>query len=343
MPWNVARLARRPCEDHGSSVTISGSSVWGDSMGKARKRWVSFAMASVVGLAAAPMGAHGSEPLGSPTPTSLAAVESFDPLVSVPTLERAANPPVRIHFGRAEIYLPTFFQPEGGSYDLIVHFHGMASVQESNIERARLNAAIVSVNLGFGSEPYEEAFRNPLAFPRLVAVVSHFIEQTGKTHGAHLGRIALATWSAGYGAAAAILRQTANANRIDALLMAEGPHSDYVDKEHTLVDEAPLAKYLRIARAARAGDKLFVLTHSAIHTDDYPSTTETIGELLKMAAVEKTASSSVGPRGMQQVYESDSGDFHVKGYEGGGVKDHVDHIRAMGETMFPYLKRRWAR
>jgi hypothetical protein len=62
-----------------------------------------------------------------------------------------------------------------------------------------------------------------------------------------------------------------------------------------------------------------------------------------MAAVDKSANSSVGPRGMQEIYESDSGDFHVKGYEGGGVKDHVDHIRAMGDTMFPYLKRRWAR
>jgi hypothetical protein len=248
-----------------------------------------------------------------------------------------------MNFGKAEVYLPTFFQPQEGAYDLIVHFHGMSSVQEGNIERARLNAAIVSVNLGFGSGPYEDAYRDPGAFARLVAITAHFIEKSGKADGAHLGRVALSSWSAGYGAVAAILRQPANGNRIDALLMAEGPHSDYADKEHTLVDEAPLTKYLRIAHSARVGDKLFVMTHSAIHTDDYPSTTETIGELLKMAGVEKVANDAVGPRGMQETYESDSGDFHVKGYEGGGVKDHVDHIRAMGDTMYPYLKRRWAR
>ena len=238
--------------------------------------------------------------------------------------------------------MPTFFQPVDGRYDLIVHFHGMASVQESNIEKARLNAVVVSTTLGFGSGPYEDAYRDPGAFVRLIATSQWAMEKSGRAPGARLGRIALSSWSAGYGAAVFHPRQQANANRIDALLMAEGPHSDYLDKEHH-VDDAPLAKYLRIAKAARAGDKLFVMTHSAIRTDDYPSTTETIGELLELASVEKVPHEAVGPRGMQEIYESDSGDFHVKGYEGDAVKDHVDHIRAMGVTMYPYLKRRWER
>jgi hypothetical protein len=44
---------------------------------------------------------------------------------------------------------------------------------------------------------------------------------------------------------------------------------------------------------------------------------------------------------MRQIYFGDAGDFHVKGYEGTGVKDHVDQIRAMGDTMLPYLRKRW--
>jgi hypothetical protein len=313
-------------------------------------RLAGMALASAIGLAGAPIGAHaGALATTADAPerhvqrTDTPYVELDVPDAVVPVVERPANPPFRMHFGKADVYLPTFFHPEDGKYDLIVHFHGMASVQESNIERSRLNAAIVSVTLGFGSGPYEDAYKDPLAFARLVSITTHFIEKSGHADHAHLGRLALSSWSAGYGAVAAILRQPANVNRLDALLMAEGPHSDYADKEHVLVDEAPLAKYLRIARAARAGDKLFVMTHSAIHTDDYPGTTETIGELLKMASVDKVPNDTVGPRGMNQIYESDSGDFHVKGYEGGGVKDHVDHIRAMGDTMYPYLKRRWAR
>ena len=46
---------------------------------------------------------------------------------------------------------------------------------------------------------------------------------------------------------------------------------------------------------------------------------------------------------MREVYESNRGDFHVKGYEGTGVKDHMNHIWGMNETLFPYLKERWGR
>jgi hypothetical protein len=49
------------------------------------------------------------------------------------------------------------------------------------------------------------------------------------------------------------------------------------------------------------------------------------------------------PRGMLEVYESHSGDLHVKGFLGTTVKDHIDHIWGMNETMLPYLRDRWSR
>jgi hypothetical protein len=44
---------------------------------------------------------------------------------------------------------------------------------------------------------------------------------------------------------------------------------------------------------------LFALTHSSIPTVGYPSTTETIGELLRLTSVEKVPSEATGPRGMR--------------------------------------------
>ncbi len=299
---------------------------------------VSFALALASALASAPLGASADLP-----DRLIPTMELDVPDVVAPTVHRPAPPPFRAHFGKADLYLPENFQPLEGTYDLVVHFHGLSRAQEWNIERTHINAAIVSVNLGVGSGPYEEAFRDPGAFQRLVATAAWAVGRSGRGEGARIGRIAVASWSAGYGAVASILRQQANVNRIDALLIAEGPHSDYADKKKLVVDDAPLAKYLRVARAAKAGDKLLVMTHSAIHTDDYPSTTETMGELLKLSSMEKVARTDVGPRGMQELYESDAGDFHVKGYDGRGVKDHIDHIWAMGDTMYPYLKKRWAR
>jgi 5,10-methenyltetrahydromethanopterin hydrogenase len=102
-------------------------------------------------------------------------------------------------------------------------------------------------------------------------------------------------------------------------------------------------KYLKVAKEAIHGDKLFALTHSSIVTYGYPNTTETIGELIKLAGVDKEIVVSDGPRAMEQVYEANSGDFHVKGYLGVAVKDHIDHIWGMNETLLPYLRDRWSR
>ncbi|HTQ41790.1 MAG TPA: hypothetical protein VMI75_03465, partial [Polyangiaceae bacterium] len=38
--------------------------------------------------------------------------------------------PMHVRVGNADMYLPTFFHAVDGAYDLVVHFHGMASLQE---------------------------------------------------------------------------------------------------------------------------------------------------------------------------------------------------------------------
>jgi hypothetical protein len=44
---------------------------------------------------------------------------------------------------------------------------------------------------------------------------------------------------------------------------------------------------------------------------------------------------------MKEIYAVDNGSFHVRGYEGQTAKDHVKQARAMGETLYPFLKSRW--
>jgi hypothetical protein len=253
----------------------------------------------------------------------------------------AAQAPARARFGHAELYVPTFFAPVDGTYDLVVHFHGMASLQEDNFERARLNAAVVSVNLGVASDAYADAFRAPGSFDALLRQAHRALVATGRAQGAHLGRVALTAWSAGFASVGAILRQPGVLDRVDAVLLADGPHANYVAPHK--VNDAAIARWVQVAEEAKDGDKLFALTHSSIPTEGYPSTTETIGELLKLTDVEKVPTDATGPRGMRAIYESHRGDFHVAGYEGTTKKDHIDHIKAMAETLLPYLRDRWAR
>jgi hypothetical protein len=254
--------------------------------------------------------------------------------------ESAVNDPVRVKFGHSDLYVPTFFHPVDGKYDLVVHFHGIPSLQEDNFERARVNAVVVSVNLGIASDAYSNAFRAPGTFDALLDQTQRVLDRTGRAPGAKLGRVALEAWSAGFASVGAILNQPGVAARIDAVLLADGPHSMYDAPHH--IYEPGMEKWVRFAEASMRGEKLFALTHSSIQTNGYPSTTETIGELLRETSVDKMPTQAIGPRGMRTIYESNRGSFHVGGFEGQTAKDHIDHIKAMGETLLPYLRDRWS-
>lgn len=251
--------------------------------------------------------------------------------------------PYRARIGRGtELYLPPWFAPKRGNYDLIVHFHGLGKIQEANVERAQLNAAVVSVNLGVGTEAYASMFRDPTAFDRLLAETDAEIARSGRAPGARLRRVALSAWSAGFVCVAKILGQPAHAERVDAVLLADGFFSSFTDLKKRTINEGPLEKFTSLIAAATRGDKLFAITHTAIPTSKYPSVEETVGKLLDMASIEKVPT-DVGPQEMHEQYAVDRGSFHVRGYDGTTARAHVRQIRRMGETLYPYLKERWAK
>lgn len=278
--------------------------------------------------------ARGEGPIGHPAAAQEAVVRAGDHAAEQARLEAS-----RVKFGHADLYVPTFFQPVNGTYDLVVHFHGIPALQEESFERAHVNAVVVSVNLGIASDAYSNAFRVRGSFDRLLEQTQRALDRTGRAPGARLGRIALSAWSAGFASVSAILAQPGMADRVDAVLLEDGPHTMYDAPGH--IYEPGLQKWVRFAQAAMRGEKLFALTHSSIQTIGYPSTTETIGELLRETSVDKVPTHVTGPRGMREIYESHVGGFHVAGYEGQTKNDHIDHIKGMSETVLPYLRERW--
>ena len=297
------------------------------------RRYV-FPALAILGVAATSDLARGDSPATRSVAAQEAVVRAGDRAAARVRAEAS-----RVKFGHADLYVPTFFQPVAGTYDLVVHFHGIPSLQEDNFERAHVNAIVVSVNLGLASDAYSGAFRAPGSFDVLLQQAQRALDQTGRAPGATLGRIALSAWSAGFASVGAILKQPGVADRIDAVLLADGPHTMYDAPHH--IYEPGMEKWVRFAESAMRGEKLFALTHSSIQTLGYPSTTETIGELLRETSVDKVATEAVGPRGMHAIYESHRGNFHVGGFEGQTAKDHIDHIKGMAETVLPYLRARW--
>lgn len=241
----------------------------------------------------------------------------------------------------AELYVPAWFSPVAGTYDVVVFFHGLPRAMDDAFDRARPNALLVSVNLGEGSGVFEQHFKNPRAFDSLLASTQRELDKSGRAPGAKLGRIALAAWSAGFGAVGAILAQPANAARVDSVLLADALHTSYVGS--FVADEAVLRKYADFADRAARGERLFVFTHSSVRAPGYASTTECARALLKMTGVAKSPATHAPLHGARATYEAHRADFHVLAFDGGNVEQHRDHLRWIDETMLPYLKARWMR
>jgi hypothetical protein len=290
----------------------------------------------------------GSTSCSSERPPTVHTIASSDrapreAVVETPRVVEVASP-YRTKLSRgAELYLPPWFSPHHGTYDLVVHFHGLGKLQEGNLERSQIDAAVVSVNLGAGTTPYSNAFRDPRAFQKLLDEAQEEVEKSGRAPGAKIGRIALSAWSAGFVSVARIMRDPANAERVDAVLLADGFFTSFTNPKKRVINTASLERFVTLADAASRNDKLFAITHSSIPTVDYPSVEETVGKLLEMTSVAKTSSTIVGPRDMHETYAVDHGNFHVRGYEGVTARDHIKQIHAMGETLYPYLKARWER
>ena len=264
-----------------------------------------------------------------------------EPVVETPK-QLAATTPYRAKLAHgADLYLPTWFSTRRGGYDLVVHFHGLGKLQEGNLDRSQLNVAVVSLNMGVGTDHYANAFRDPQSFEKLVVDAQDEIAKSGRAPGANVKRIALSAWSAGFVSVAKIMGEPSNIEKIDAVLLADGFFTSFTNLKKRVINTASLERFVTLVDSASKGDKLFAITHSAIPTQDYPSVEETVAKLLELTSSTKTPSTNVGPRNMHETYVVDRGAFHVKGYEGVTAGDHIKQINAMGETLYPYLKARW--
>ncbi|MBX3234036.1 MAG: hypothetical protein KIT84_33000 [Labilithrix sp.] len=286
---------------------------------------------------------HEKRPAPATAASTVADAGSAPKTEAEPPAPRPAEPPepVRTALGLrgSELFIPSWFTTHGGRYDLVVHFHGEGRWQEQNVERAKLNVAVVSVNLGMGTPPYSNAFKDPEVFERLLADVE--AEVTKSRGEAKLGRLALSAWSAGFSSISRIMSDT-TADRVDAVLLADGFFTNFKNVRKRTINTAGLERWTRFSQAARKNEKLFAITHTTIPTGPYPSVQECVGKLLELESIRRKPCSIDGPRPkMHQFYKVDEGSFHIAGFHGKLAADHVRQLHAMGETTYPYLKERW--
>lgn len=227
--------------------------------------------------------------------------------------------------------------------DVVVHFHGAAWLPEQAVAGLGGHTVAAVVNLGVGSGTYDRAFADPAVFDSLLAGVGREMSlAAGRTM--RIGRLTLVGYSAGHGAVRAILREPRHFARVDAVLLLDGMHTSYVPEGTVLanggsLDTTNLVAFANFARAAIAGKKRFVVTHSEIFPGTFASTTETADWLLHALGLERTPVLRWGPRGMQQLSEVRAGRFELLGFAGNSAPDHVDQLHAMPEMLALTVRR----
>jgi hypothetical protein len=231
---------------------------------------------------------------------------------------------------------------EDGSFDVIVHFHGVQMALEPAMREAQLKAVLIIINDGLMAESYRDGHGAPGTLTQLLDALHVHIAEAFRRDDVHARRVALSAWSAGFGAVATMLRRNDDVDRIDAVLVCDGLHSSFVDPKKRVIFEAQLSPVVAFAKRAIARDKLFAITHTAIQTPDFASTTETAQKLTDLLGLtpdmilDKRPGEDPAPTSIVE-----HGDFSITGYAGADKQAHAAQQWALGRTLWVRLAERW--
>lgn len=283
----------------------------------------------------------------------------------------AAEPPPRAdaHLNRTlkgnipggVVFFPSTFSSADGTYDLFLHFHGNTGVVLESAEYAGLNAVVAIVNLGINSAPYLDAYAVPGTYEQLLEDINRVVGQRGLEH-PHMRRLAISSWSGGYGAISMILEQRKGTDHLDSIVVLDGIHCGYLDDDTPPNKPKPLntrilIPFLGAAKRAAAGELFFTITHSEVEPPTYAGTELTAGYLLNevhgvkepplstpehvaLKAAEGAVSKKL-EKFMEPKYDARVGLFHVRGFKGNTPEHHMAHLLQMAATVMPEIAKRW--
>lgn len=208
---------------------------------------------------------------------------------------------------------------------VVIHFHGNSWLPEQAEAESGHPFAVISVDLGVGSDIYTARFANPGSF-------RHLLEDASKRIGAPIGPVTLSGFSAGYGAVREILKYKSNWDAIDTVVLVDGMHTAYRTigrSSHGIVPEE-IEPFVAFAREAVAGRKRMLVTHTEVSPGAYASTTETADYLLSNLSLTRKVNRQPGPfRSMHQLSDVQQGQFHLLGFAGTEGTDHFDQFQAL--------------
>ncbi len=225
-----------------------------------------------------------------------------------------------------------------GGFDVMIHFHGHEAARKEWV-KVMDGAVLVGIDLGTGSGPYQNTFRQAGVFETLVhSVEKAMADKTGNPR-AHVRKVGVSSWSAGYGAVGEILAQDYGKRVVDTVVLLDGLHCGYRGES---LEELQLQSFIEFARRAAAGQRMMFISHSSIIPPDYASTTETANYIIgKLGGKARRVHSASGAAGTELISTYSRGNFHVRGYMGNDKMDHCAHLVLFRDILRSRVKTRW--
>lgn len=234
-----------------------------------------------------------------------------------------------------QLFVPEGFQPLDNHFDLVIHLHGAPSIVEKNLQKSECHAALVNVTLNGLSAVYTQQFSKPETFLTLLSESQEQIERLHELASRpRIRRVMVVSFSAGFGGVRELLKSDAIYERIDALVMADSIYAGYTPNTRPPdVDPGAMTGFLRFARDAAEGKKIFVLSHCELRPETYASTAETADYLLQQLKLLRTPCDDEWEPGWKCQSLCRQKGLQIYGFAGDTGKHHAQHLQNAGRLM----------
>ena len=258
---------------------------------------------------------------------------------------------------RHTLWIPGDYQRQGKKIDVLFDFHGYPPRVQSSARLAGLNCVVISVKYTGLSSVYRIPFsENRQLFATILDEALAALQAEPDFPGdLQWGRLAITSFSAGFGAVREILKTQDYFNRINGILMVDSLYCGYVGDGTDAVQEGVvhpglMKDFLRFAQASVDDQKVMIITHCMEPTPGYASTRETADYLLDKLnlkavpvniVVELPPHADVVPGALRLHRKARRKGFSLCGSPGLGATDHVEHLRHMAYWLprLPLAKR----
>ena len=218
--------------------------------------------------------------------------------------------------------------------DLLVHFHGDPATVRNNAAYAGLQTPVLTINYSGLSSAYSTPFADPELFGDvLTAALTTLRNQPDVADDLSLRKLAVSSFSAGYGAVREILKQPAYFNQIDGLLLADSLYASFTSSTNPTPRASHMVDFRAFAQAAALGQKTMVVSHSQVPTFTYSNTAETADDLMNHVGATPRAVNETGLGTLDFYRRADQGNFHVWGATGNDGDAHLEHLRYLGQWL----------